>query len=92
MHVAVKKAKDFPLFAIFLVNCVKPTVNEININLDQKVLYRWVLANQISIKYDKSEIIFLHKPDRKNRVMIVKMNSHKLYPSCHIKIFRNPNR
>ena len=56
-----------------------------SINADLKILYKWLLANKISLNCDKTEIIFFHKPGEKSPDIKVKMNGHRIYPSDWIK-------
>ena len=57
------------------------------INIDLKFLYKWLLANKISLNCSKTELIFFHKP----RSPItgfdfrIKLNVHRLFPSDSIK-------
>ena len=43
------------------------------------------MANKISLNYDKTEVIFFHKPGQKVPEMKIKMNGLRLFPSTHIK-------
>ena len=55
------------------------------VNADLKILYKWLLANKISLNCDKTEIIFFHKPGEIVPEMKIKMNGHRIYPSNNIK-------
>ena len=57
------------------------------INIDLKPLYKWLLANKISLNCSKTELIFFHKPGQpiNNFTHKIKMNGHKLQPSEYIK-------
>ena len=57
------------------------------INLDLKFLYKWLLANKISLNCSKTELIFFYKPGHPipNFNFNIKLNGHKLHPSTHIK-------
>ena len=57
------------------------------VNLDLKSLYKWLLANKISLNCSKTELIFFHKPGHpiQNFDFKIKINGHKLYPSTYIK-------
>jgi hypothetical protein len=55
------------------------------INADLKIIYKWLLANNISLNSDKTEIIFFHKPGEKAPFLKIKMNGHRIYPSKIIK-------
>ena len=53
--------------------------------MDLKILYKWLLANKISLNCDKTEIIFFRKPGDKIPDIKIKLNGHRLYPSNYIK-------
>ena len=57
------------------------------INLDLKFLYKWLLANKISLNCSKTELIFFHKPGNpiRNFTFKININGHKLTPTDHIK-------
>ena len=57
------------------------------INLDLKSLYKWRLANKISLNCSKTELIFFHKPGNPimNYTFNIKLNGHKIHPSSSIK-------
>jgi hypothetical protein len=55
------------------------------INADLKIIYKWLLANKISLNSDKTEIIFFHKSGEKAPSLKIKMNDHRIYPSKSIK-------
>ena len=64
LHTIIKNSKVFH-FAddTNLLNIGKsPKKMEKLINMDLKVLYKWLLANKIALNCDKTEIIFFHKP------------------------------
>ena len=55
-------------------------------NIDLKLLYKWLLANKISLNCSKTEIIFFRKPGQKiNFNFNIKINGHKIFPSDYIK-------
>ena len=57
-------------------------------NRDLKFLYKWLLANKISLNCAKTELIFFHKAGAsmdKYKSLKIKMNGHKLFPSKYIK-------
>ena len=54
------------------------------VNADLKILYKWLLANKISLNCDKTEIIFFRKPGEIVPEMKIKMNGHRIYPSNNI--------
>ena len=55
------------------------------VNADLKTLYKWLLANKISLNCDKTEVIFFHKPGIKVPNIKIKMNGHIIFPSKSIK-------
>ena len=57
------------------------------VNIDLKSLYKWLLANKISLNCSKTELIFFHKPGehQPNFDYRIKMNGHKIIPSDYIK-------
>ena len=87
LHLAIKHSKVFH-FAddTNLLNISNsPKQAQKLINTDLKVLYKWLLANKISLNCDKTEVIFFHKPGEKAPNLKLKMNGHRLYPSNYIK-------
>ena len=55
-------------------------------NIDLHFLYKWLLANKISLNCSKTELIIFHKVRQKmNFKLKIKLNGHKLYPSDNIK-------
>ena len=57
-----------------------------DINLDLKSLYKWLLANKISLNRSKTELIFFHKPGQTlDYNFKIKMNGHRVTPSKYIK-------
>ena len=57
------------------------------VNYDLKCLYKWLLANKISLNCSKTELIFFHKSENpiQNYNYKIKMNGHKITPTDHIK-------
>ena len=58
------------------------------VNRDLKNLYKWLLANKISLNCAKTELIFFHKIGasmEKYKSLKIKMNGHKLIPVKYIK-------
>ena len=87
LHFSIKHSKVFH-FAddTYLLNIGKsPKKMQKLINADLKILYKWLLANKISLNSDKTEIIFFHKPGEKIPDITIKMNGHRIFPSKHIK-------
>ena len=63
-----------------------PKAIQKQVNIDLKLLYKWLLANKISLNCAKTEIIFFHKPSQNiDYSFNIKMNGLKLYPSEYIK-------
>ena len=57
------------------------------VNQDLKCLYKWLLANKISLNCSKTELIFFHKPGyhTQNFNYKIKINGHRIIPTDHIK-------
>ena len=56
------------------------------LNIDLKLLYKWLLANKISLNCSKTEIIFFRKPGQNiNFNFNIKINGNKIHPSDYIK-------
>ena len=65
-------------------DCIKRTQKQVN--LDLKSLYKWLLANKISLNCSKTEMIIFHKAGQKlNFDLKIKLNGLKLYPSDNLK-------
>ena len=64
-----------------------PKALQKQINLDLKFLYKWLLANKISLNCSKTELIFFHKPGQhiNNFNFKIKLNGHVLTITGHIK-------
>ena len=87
LHFAIKNSKVFH-FAddTNLLNISNsPKKNQKSVNADLKILYKWLLANKISLNCDKTEVIFFHKPGERAPDLKIKMNGHRIYPSKSIK-------
>ena len=59
-----------------------------DINYDLKCLYKWLLANKISLNCSKTELIFFHMPGEnpaEKFTFKIKINGHRIEPSDHIK-------
>ena len=87
LHSAIKSSKVYH-FAddTNLLNIGNsPKIMQKLVNADLKILYKWLLANKISLNCDKTEIIFFHKPGEIVPEMKIKMNGHRIYPSNNIK-------
>lgn len=65
-------------------NSMKRTQKQLN--RDLKSLYKWLLANKISLNCSKTELIVFHREGVKQTFNLkIKLNGHKLYPSDSIK-------
>ena len=87
LHFAIKNSKVFH-FAddTNLLNISNsPKKIQKSVNADLKILYKWLLANKISLNCDKTEVIFFHKPGERAPDLKIKMNGHRIYPSKSIK-------
>ena len=64
----------------------KPSQLQKQINIDLKLLYKWLLANKISLNCAKTESIIFYKPGQKPSYDFkFKMNGHRVRPSDSIK-------
>ena len=88
LHQAIKFCKVYH-FAddTNLLNISKdPKQLQKQINLDLKRLYKWLLANKISLNCSKTEFIIFHKPGHKPMYNFkIKMNGHHVRPTDFIK-------
>ena len=84
LHLAIKHSKvyHFADDTNFLNINNSPKIMQKQINFDLKYLYKWLLANKISLNCSKTEIIIFGKPNYKFEI---KMNGHKIVPSRYIK-------
>ena len=57
-----------------------------HVNIDLKLLYKWLLANKISLNSTKTEVIFFHKTGHpiNEYNFNIKVNGHKIKPSEYI--------
>ena len=55
------------------------------VNIDLKILYKWMLANMITLNKDKTEFIIFHKPGHIPPQLKIKLNGEQLYTSKSIK-------
>ena len=89
LHHAIKHSKVYH-FAddTNLLNINKsPKQLQKHINFDLKSLYKWLLANKISLNCSKTELIFFRRTGDPppNFIFKIKMNGHKIIPSLYIK-------
>ena len=87
LHLAIKNSKFFH-FAddtnLLNINNSPKKIQKM-VNADLKILYKWLLANKISLNCDKTEIIFFHKPGENVPDLKIKMNGNRIFPSKNIK-------
>ena len=63
-----------------------PSKLQKQLNRDLKLLYKWLLANKISLNCAKTEFIIFHKPGHNIHYNFkIKMNGHRVRPSDYIK-------
>ena len=63
-----------------------PSKLQKQLNRDLKLLYKWLLANKISLNCAKTEFIIFHKPGQiPDYEFKIKMNGHRVRPSDYIK-------
>ena len=63
-----------------------PSKLQKQLNIDLKLLYKWLLANRISLNCTKTESIIFYKPGHKPSYNFkIKMNGHLVRPSEYIK-------
>ena len=57
------------------------------VNYDLACVYKWLLANKISLNCSKTELIIFHKPGYpiQDFNFKIKINGHKITPTDHIK-------
>ena len=55
------------------------------VNLDLISLYKWLLANKISLNCSKTELIFFHTPSGPAPDLRIKINGLMIHPSSYIK-------
>ena len=58
-----------------------PSKIQKQMNCDLRWLYRWLIANSISLNAAKTELIIFKKPKMKTYNLKIKLNGTKLYPS-----------
>ena len=55
------------------------------LNKDLKNLYKWLLANKISLNAAKTELVIFRKPAVPNPSIKLKINGSRIVPSSNIK-------
>ena len=65
--------------------CNSPRKLQKSLNMDLKILCKWLLANKISLNCDKTKLIFFRKPGEATPAIKIKLNGHRLYPSRYLK-------
>ena len=58
---------------------------EKQVNIDLKLLYKWLLANKTSLNCSKTESIFFHTPRVSIPKLKINMNGFRIHPSCYVK-------
>ena len=87
LHRAIKSSTVFH-FAddtnlLLIGDCIQTIQKQLNADL--KFLYRWLLANKISLNVSKTELIVFKRPQQKNPIIKITLNGAKIYPSDSIK-------
>ena len=88
LHKAIKKSSVYH-FAddtnMLNINS-SPKRMQKQMNIDLKCLYKWLLANKISLNCSKTELVIFHKPGYpiRNFNFNIKINGHKIIPTDHI--------
>ena len=55
------------------------------INADLNNVYKWLLANKISLNCDKTEVMIFHKPGNKAPELKLRLNGHRIFPTKKLK-------
>ena len=88
LHRAIKFSKvyHFADDTNLLNTSSSPKQMQKQLNIDLKLLYKWLLANKISLNASKTESIIFHKPGHPPSFNFkIKMNGHRVRPSDSIK-------
>ena len=88
LHNAIKYSKVYHFADDTNLLNISDSPNKLQkqLNIDLKLLYKWLLANKISLNCAKTEFIIFHKPGHKPTFDFrIKMNGHRVRPSDHIK-------
>ena len=89
LHIAIRYSKVYH-FAddtnLLNIN-LSPKQMQKHVNIDLKLLYKWLLANKISLNSTKTEVIFFHKTGHpiNEYNFNIKINGHKIKPSEYLK-------
>ena len=62
-----------------------PHAIQSKLNRDLKSLYKWLLANKISLNATKTELVIFRKPSTKTPTLNLKINGTRISPSNNIK-------
>ena len=62
-----------------------PHTIQSKLNRDLNNLYKWLLANKISLNATKTELVIFRKPSIKRPILNLKINGTRITPSPHIK-------
>ena len=87
LHVAIKHSKVYHFADDTNLLNIGNSAKQMQkyVNADLKSLYKWLLANKISLNCDKTEVIFFHKPGSIVPNIKIRMNGIRILPSNHIK-------
>ena len=87
IHIAIKASTVFHFtddtHLILIGDCIQRI--KIQFNADLKALYRWLLANKISLNVSKTELIIFNRPQQKSPKTKITLNGAKIFPSNSIK-------
>ena len=88
LHKAIKYSKVYHFADDTNLLNISDSPNKLQkqLNIDLKLLYKWLLANKISLNCAKTEFIIFHKPGHKPSFDFrIKMNGHRVRLSDYIK-------
>ena len=88
LHTAIPYSKTYHFAddTHLLNTCSSPKQLQKRTNIDLKCLYKWLMANKISLNCSKTEvIIFQSNKSNENFKYKIKINGHRIIPSDNIK-------
>ena len=87
LHRSIKHSTTYHFAADtnLLTIAKKPKLLQSKLNHDLKLLYKWLLANKISLNAAKTELIIFRKPLTKIPILKIKINGTRIIPSPFIK-------
>ena len=88
LHIAIKHSKVFHFADDTNLLHISKSPKKLQnlLNLDLKYLYRWLLANKISLNKTKTELIMFHKPNVSiNFNFKIKINGFRIEPTNRVK-------